>query len=41
MDDLSWVGRFPVLMRERCDKPIVTAVNGVAVGAGFSLAMSY
>lgn len=40
LDDLGWVGRFPVLMRERCDKPIVAGVNGVAVGAGFSLAMA-
>ena len=27
-------------MRERCDKPVVAAINGVAVGAGFSLEMS-
>jgi 2-(1,2-epoxy-1,2-dihydrophenyl)acetyl-CoA isomerase len=40
LDDLGWVGRFPVLMRDRCDMPVVAGVNGVAVGAGFSLAMS-
>lgn len=40
LDDLGWVGRFPVVMRERCDKPVVAGVNGVAVGAGFSLAMA-
>jgi 2-(1,2-epoxy-1,2-dihydrophenyl)acetyl-CoA isomerase len=40
LDDLGWVGRFPVLMRERCDKLVVAGINGVAVGAGLSLAMS-
>ncbi len=40
LDDLGSVGRFPGLMRERCDKPDVAGVNGVAVGAGFSLAMA-
>lgn len=40
LDDLGWVGRFPVVMRERCDKPVVAGLNGVAVGAGLSLAMA-
>lgn len=40
IDDLGWVGRFPGLMRERCDKLVVAGINGVAVGAGLSLAMS-
>ncbi len=40
LDDLGWVGRFPVGFRERCDKPVVAGLNGVAVGAGLSLAMA-
>ncbi len=40
LDDLGWVGRFPLVLREQCDKPIVAGLNGVAVGAGLSLAMA-
>ena len=40
LDDLGWVSRFPLVLREECDKPIVAGLNGVAVGAGFSLAMA-
>lgn len=40
VDDLGWVNRFPIAMRLHCHKPVVAGVNGVAVGAGFSLAMS-
>ena len=40
MDDISWVGRFALVLRHECDKPIVTGVNGVAAGAGLSLAMA-
>lgn len=40
LDDLGWVGRFALVLRELCDKPIVAGVNGVAVGAGLSLAMA-
>jgi 2-(1,2-epoxy-1,2-dihydrophenyl)acetyl-CoA isomerase len=40
MDDISWVGRFPLVLRHLCDKPIVAGVNGVAAGAGLSLAMA-
>ena len=39
LDDLGWVGRFLYTLREECDKPVVAGINGVAVGAGLSLAM--
>ena len=40
LDDISWVGRFPLVLRQVCDKPVVGGLNGVAAGAGLSLAMS-
>ena len=40
LDDLGWVSRFPLALREQCDKPIVAGLNGVAVCAGLSLAMA-
>jgi 2-(1,2-epoxy-1,2-dihydrophenyl)acetyl-CoA isomerase len=40
MDDVSWVGRFALVLRQECDKPVVAGLNGVAAGAGLSLAMA-
>lgn len=40
LDDIGWVGRFPLVLRQLCDKPVVGGLNGVAAGAGLSLAMA-
>src|SRR5579862_1992457 len=40
LDDISWVGQFLLAIRKRCDKPVVGAINGVAVGAGLGMAMA-
>ena len=40
LDELGWVSRFLLTLRQECDKPIVGGINGVAVGAGLSLAMA-
>ena len=40
LDDLGWVSRFLYTIREECDKPVVAGINGVAVGAGLSLALA-
>lgn len=39
LDDLGWVGR-QALGIVRCDKPVIAAINGVAAGAGFALALA-
>ncbi|MEM7017843.1 MAG: enoyl-CoA hydratase/isomerase family protein [Pseudomonadota bacterium] len=39
MDDVGWVGRFLLTLREEVDKPIIGGINGAAVGAGLGLAM--
>ena len=33
-------GRFALVLRHECDKPIVAGVNGVAAGAGLNLALA-
>lgn len=40
LDDLSWVSEFLLTLRQKCEKPIIGAINGVAVGAGLSLALA-
>lgn len=40
LDDIHWVGRFLLGIRDQCDKPVVGGLNGVAVGAGLGLAMA-
>ena len=40
VDDIGWVGRFLITLRETCDKPIIAGINGPAAGAGLALAMA-
>ena len=40
LDQKGWVGRFLLALRFETDKPVVVGLNGVAVGAGLSLAMA-
>jgi 2-(1,2-epoxy-1,2-dihydrophenyl)acetyl-CoA isomerase len=39
LDRIAWVGRWVLAMTE-CEKPVIAAVNGVAAGAGFGLALA-
>ena len=39
LDPLAWVGRWVLALRA-CEKPVIAAVNGVAAGAGFGLALA-
>ena len=40
VDDVGWVGRFLIVLREVCDKPVIAGINGPAAGAGLALAMA-
>ncbi len=39
-DHLGWLGRFLLTIRWDCDKPVIMGLNGVAAGAGASLALA-
>jgi 2-(1,2-epoxy-1,2-dihydrophenyl)acetyl-CoA isomerase len=39
LDDLEWVGRW-VMALTRCDKPVIAAINGPAIGAGCGLTLA-
>ncbi|MBW1710168.1 MAG: enoyl-CoA hydratase/isomerase family protein [Deltaproteobacteria bacterium] len=39
MDDLEWMGRLALVLYE-LEKPIIGAINGIAAGAGMSLALA-
>lgn len=40
LDDLGWVSQFLLTLRQKVEKPIIGGLNGVAVGAGLSLALA-
>ncbi|MGE0128497.1 MAG: enoyl-CoA hydratase/isomerase family protein [Blastocatellales bacterium] len=39
LDDLNWVGRWAMAVTG-CDKPVIAAINGPAIGAGCGLALA-
>jgi 2-(1,2-epoxy-1,2-dihydrophenyl)acetyl-CoA isomerase len=39
IDDLEWVGRWVLAMRE-CPVPVIAAINGPAAGAGFAMTLA-
>ena len=40
LDEFGWVGRQAMMVYQELNKPTIAAVNGVAVGAGMSLALA-
>ncbi|MDD5190284.1 MAG: enoyl-CoA hydratase/isomerase family protein, partial [Dehalococcoidales bacterium] len=40
LDTLDWVGRMAIAIYRTLDKPIIAAINGVAAGAGMSVALA-
>lgn len=38
MDELPWISRSPLVLREQCHKAIVAGINGVAAGGRLAMA---